>query len=108
MPSPRCPRLYSEMFRLPTSRLLEAATAGRGTLALTHLRCDLPGHGTTAPYAPDPTFMVSLQLRALPAHRLLRNRRHFPIQPYAENAVTIYDLREQWQADLVDPFEVVH
>lgn len=101
-------RLYSEMFRLPSSRLLEARTVGRGTLAITHLRCDTPGHGVTAPYAPEATFMVSLQLRVLPAHRLLRNGRHFPIEVYPENALTIYDLREQWQAHLVDPFEVVH
>ena len=52
--------------------------------------------------------MVSLQLRALPAHELRRNGRIVPISAYPENTLTIYDLRDEWRANLVDPFEVMH
>jgi AraC family transcriptional regulator len=101
-------RRYSEMFRLGPTPTIVARGLHTAPVALTYLRCEHAFHGKTAVYEPEATFMVSLQLRGLPSHELCRNGRHFPIEGYSENTVTIYDLRERWQANLVDPFEVVH
>lgn len=101
-------RSYSRMFRIDDSPIVEVDTIRRGPLALTHLRCEHPNHGKTAPYAAEATYMVSLQLRQLPSHPLRCNGRRVPLEAYAENTLTIYDLREQWRAELLDPFEVVH
>lgn len=101
-------RHYSEMFRLGQVPTVEVNALKRNTLAATHLSCNQPNLGRTAPYAPEATFMVSLQLRPCPSHELRCNGRRKPIADYAANTLTIYDLREQWQATLVEPFEVFH
>lgn len=108
MPARSTERSYSRMFRMAELPIVTVDTVQRGPLALTHLRCSHANHGRTAPYAPEATYMVSIQLQPLPPHTLLCNDRRVPLEGYAENTVTIYDLREQWQADMIDPFEVFH
>jgi len=99
---------YSQMFRLGEVPTVEVNALKGCTLAATHLRCTRTDLGKTAPYAPEATFMVSLQLEHLCSHELRYNGKRKPIEDYAENTLTIYDLMDEWQADLRQPFDVFH
>lgn len=88
--------------------MVESRALRRTTIAATYLRCDSHGLGRTAAYEPQSTFMVSLQLRDLPSHPVYHEGKFFPIDTYPNNTLTIHDLRDEWQAELLDPFEVFH
>ncbi|WP_420998406.1 helix-turn-helix domain-containing protein [Cupriavidus sp. 30B13] len=106
-PVSRYPRLYKDILDvdLENLRSLEVNVLNKGVMSATHIRHELPYRGTTKQYVQEDAYFISLQLRELQVKEHWCNGRRIATDPYAENNVSIYDMRDAWSAKLDAPFE---
>ena len=97
-------RKLGNVFRNPNAPSLSTRTLPKSMLAITELRCDHPGFGTTNPIPREDAWLVGLQLRACPDHDLYFDGRLTRPENYREGVTSIYDLRRGPIADIRDPY----
>ena len=83
-------------------------TLRKARLAVTRLRCDTGLTQTSTPIPPEKAFIVILQLRDIPFHKLWFDGKPVPIGHYPERGVSILDLEQRPTAFLPNPFDCMH
>ncbi|WP_420998407.1 AraC family transcriptional regulator [Cupriavidus sp. 30B13] len=102
------PKLYEEIFGTGYVPDLGMRVISHGEFAAAHLTYEHPNLGRSQTYTPETSFLVQLQLRDFVLARQWCNGRVISTDPYAENTVTIYDMRDEWRMQMDDPFDVFH
>ena len=83
----------AEAFGLPSAPTLITRTLHKSTMAVTELRCDQPGFGTTAPIPQENAYLIALQFRPCLDHDLYFEGRFVRPRNWFPGVVTMYDLR---------------
>jgi len=103
------PDLYTEIFGFNNVPNLHFSLLSKGDVSAARLRYDVTMPlGKSQPHSLAPMFLVQLQLHAFRLRAQWCNGQYVSTEPYTENTVTIYDLKEEWRTQMEDPFDVVH
>lgn len=95
-------------FRAGASSHLVTSALRKSKLAVTRIRCDMPGHGMTSPLPEEAAFSVLLQLRDSPKRELFIGGRSVYRGGYGAKTTSIVDLEQRPTANLQSPFDVLH
>ena len=96
------------IFGLKNVPTFTTRTFGMAQLAVTEIRCDSPGHGMTAPIPLQDAYIVALQVRQCPDHKLWLEGRQTDSRPFSGGVTSIYDLRRNPIAYIGSPFHSLH
>lgn len=77
-------------------------------VSLVQYRRDRPGFTDCTPNAPSESYLVAVNLRPLGAHCVWRARKCIPRQNLRHGALSLFDLRDAWHAELDQPFYTVN
>jgi AraC family transcriptional regulator len=98
----------AKYFRADYTSHLVTSALRKSKLAVTRVRCDMPGHGLTTRLPPEPAFSVLLQLRDSPKRELFIAGRSVYRGGYGARTTSIVDLEQEPTANLQSPFDVLH
>jgi AraC family transcriptional regulator len=98
----------AKYFRADYTSHLVTSALRKSKLAVTRVRCDMPGHGLTTRLPPEPAFSVLLQLRDSPKRELFIAGRSVYRGGYGARTTSIVDLEQEPTANLESPFDVLH
>lgn len=87
---------------------MTARSINSGLLAVTEVKCDNPLHCLSTPQIPEDAYLVSLQLRDYPAHRIWENNKAAPVAALRAGETTLYDIKRAPYIDINNPFHSVH
>jgi AraC family transcriptional regulator len=77
-------------------------------MAVTHIKCDRADNGLTTPIPREDAFLITLQIRDCPKHKLWLDDRAVRAGHLKPGAVSIYDLRRNPIVYSVSPFRSLH
>jgi AraC family transcriptional regulator len=97
-----------EVFHLEDAPAFVTQALEKTEIAVTWIKCDIANNGLTNPIPRENAYLVTLQLRDCPEHRLWIDEKPAPTGPLARGVTCIYDLRGNPIADSVSPFESLH
>lgn len=98
----------SAYMRVENPPTIQIDVLNRATFTTCQVRCDNPHMGMTAPHEREDAFLVALQLDKLGEQHLTRNGRTVETHHLEVGNVGIYDLKDEWEADIQSPFHVLH
>jgi AraC family transcriptional regulator len=97
----------SKRFRLKRAPTLSASPISRVPIAFTRLRCDDAAHGRVGPVPPENSFAFQVLLRPIRSWKIWHYRRHAILSPSGPGDIFLFDLGENPQLELHDPFDMV-
>ncbi|MDM0015871.1 AraC family transcriptional regulator [Variovorax sp. J22P168] len=87
---------------------LFAGTLDKASLFVNRERVATRNHGLTPLYDLEDAFAVYLHLCDFNRLDLWRDGRRMPTAPYVTGAAIVYNLDQQWRANMIDPFDCLH
>lgn len=95
------------MMRVIGAQTLVPSCLRESHIAVTRLRVNTPEHGATEPFESEEAYILSVQFSAF--EYSFSRAGHAPARyAWPEKTAAVYDLREQWQAVMHTPFDVMH
>ncbi|MBS0234866.1 MAG: helix-turn-helix transcriptional regulator [Proteobacteria bacterium] len=101
-------RGLGEHFRLDEAPALLTNSLRNTSFAVTELKSDAPGLGLTTPIPYEEAYLVAVQFRGLSDHELFIGGRSIQKGAVAPGTTSIFDLRRNPVAHVLDPFHSVH
>src|SRR5262245_61042119 len=95
----------ADCFRLDAAPAFVSRTLRQSHIAVTHILCDIANNGLSTPIPREDAFLVTLQVRACPAHDLWIDGRAMKTGPLPAGTTCIYDLRRNPMVNSISPFE---
>ncbi|MDM0015320.1 AraC family transcriptional regulator [Variovorax sp. J22P168] len=102
------PRRLTSYLGVADTPTLFAGTLDKASLFVNRERVGSPGHGLTPLYDLEDAFAVYLHLCDFNRLELWRDGRRMRTAPYVTGAVILYNLDQQWRANMIDPFDCLH
>ena len=92
------------VFKLETAPSFVAKTLRNAQVAVTEIRCDRANTGLSEPIPLEDSFLLTVQLRDVPAHGLFIDGRRVETAYLKAGTASFYDLRSSPVADSLSPF----
>jgi AraC family transcriptional regulator len=99
--------MMSNRFRLRSAPTLSAAPISRIPIAFTRLQCEDAGHGRAGPVPPENSFAFQVLLKPIRSWEIWHFRSHAVLPPSGPGDIFLFDLSENPQLELHDPFDMV-
>ena len=94
-------------FRLDSVPTLCAPTLSQAPIAFSHLQCGNAGHGRTGTVPVESSFAFQVLLRPVRSWEIWTDKRHQRLPPSGPGDVCLFDLNENPQLEVHDPFDMV-
>lgn len=91
-------------FKIETAPSFVAKTLKNARIAVTEIRCDKANTGFSEPIPVEDSFLLTVQLRDVPAHGMFIDGRSIETAYLKAGTASFYDLRLSPMADSVSPF----
>ncbi len=99
--------LLQQRFRLESAPTLAVQTPAKVPIAFTHLQCAIPEHGRARPVPAEASFAFQVLLRPMRCWDIWSNRGRAPLPASGPGSIFLFDLTENPQIDVRDPFDMV-
>jgi AraC-like DNA-binding protein len=93
--------------RLDASRTITVRPLQKTALTISHIRCDHPDHGMTAPFVRDNAYLITIQLGHYCSKQLWLGTRPLPPSACPEGSFLVLNLELEPTAYLHSPFDAV-
>ncbi|MBN3743049.1 AraC family transcriptional regulator [Burkholderia seminalis] len=108
MTAPQSDTATSDFMPADVRQTVVTQTLPKGQVGISRLKTLRRNMGLTAPYTPEHSDLIVLQLRPFGEQELWLDGRRAPFVPYDAGTVTIHDLDRNWVADLKGAFDCLH
>jgi AraC family transcriptional regulator len=99
--------MMSNRFRLKRAPTLFATPISKIPIAFTRLRCDDAEHGRAGPVPPESSFAFQVLMKPIRSWEIWHFRSHAVLPPSGPGNIFLFDLSENPQLELHDPFDMV-